>query len=66
MSKTVDSIFMRFRGKVNIFDKLPIDDQDIYFLVKGEVSDETVKSNKDGTVNLIYVVDVAEVTQQKL
>ena len=65
MERTVDSIFVRFRGKANVIEKLELDDQDAYFLVKGEVSDEVVKSNKDGTVNLTYVVDIIEVTKPK-
>ena len=61
MERKIDSIFIRFRGKANILNKLELDDQNVYFIVKGEVGDEVVKSNKDGTVNITYIVDVDEV-----
>jgi len=56
--KTINTIFIRFRGKFEIQDKLS--DKDLMFLVSGASQEKKITDNQDGTVDIIYIVDILE------
>ena len=58
MKKTINEIHVRFRGKFAIKKKLT--DKDVGFYVRGNSQDMLRKDNHDGSVDLIYIVDILE------
>ena len=56
--KTINEIHVRFRGKFPIKSKLT--DKDVGFYIKGNSQEMKRIDNQDGSVDLIYVVDILE------